>query len=146
MCLFPFILFNYFFKQFLLESSWSRIIPGFWEFQNCKDHSNRTTGSEDSFSDTGLSSNAISAISVIAAIADIATNSVRDFFSNFLLELRPVSQELSSLPMLRFGRFLQFWNSQNPGIILEHKDSDKSRLKNLLNNLKWKHTQINNFG
>jgi hypothetical protein len=111
-----------------------------WQFQNCKNHPNRSTGSEDSFSETGITSAAI------AAIADIATNSVRDFFSNFLLELRPVSQELSSLPMLRFGRFLQFWNSQNPGIILEHKDSDKSRLKNLLNNLKWKHTQINNFG
>ena len=111
-----------------------------WQFQNCKNHQNRSTGSEDSFSETGITSAAI------AAIADIATNSVRDFFSNFPLELRPVSQELSSLPMLRFGRFLQFWNSQNPGIILEHKDSDKNRLKNLLNNLKWKHTQINNFG
>ena len=86
-----------------------------WEFQNCKNRPNRSTESEDSFTDNGFTSTAIAAIA-----AKIAGEKKK--FSNFPCEGRPVSEKLSSLPVLRFWRFLQFWNSQNPGIILGHKD------------------------
>ena len=104
---FHFKLFNKFFKRLLSESLCSRMIPGFWEFQNCKNRPNRSMGSEDSSCDTGLSSNRkfekksrtlFVAMSAMAAMA---------------AEVMPVSEKLSSLPVLRFGWFLQFWNSHD---------------------------------
>ena len=51
-----------------------------------------------------------------------------------------IQWELSSLPVLRFEWSLKFWNSQNPGIILEHKYSNKNCFKKFIKKFKLFYT------